>query len=111
HPETDDEQEGGRATGPAPAVAGMEVDGVDEPGRQGGRLLRVPAPVAWPGEAVRGSLDEVADAGGEGGREDAIGDDGHPDVDGQQRCVGERRNEGPDVRWEGRRVQGEGPRA
>ena len=50
HPEPDDQQQRGRTTGPGPLVARVEVDRVDQPRDERRGLLRVPAPVAGPGD-------------------------------------------------------------
>src|SRR3954471_14019747 len=58
--ETDDEDECGWATCPLAPRSRAQVDGVDQPGDEGRRLFRVPAPVAAPRDRrpVRAQDDE-----------------------------------------------------
>ena len=50
HPEPDDEQQRRRPAGPRALVARVQVDRVGQPGDERRGLLRVPAPVARPGD-------------------------------------------------------------
>src|SRR6266568_7198965 len=68
--EAGDVDPGGLGFAPAGGGAGVEVGGVDDPGDEGDRLLRVPAPEAAPG---RFGPDRAQD---DAGAEDREADDG-----------------------------------